>query len=370
MKGVPGILFSILLVCSSFAGCVQSAEEVKDTIIEVGEEIVEAGKSLISKTLCFGSTVIDASVDGFVSGKVNLALESEYNQYLELDVPDRAAFVNDSSDMVKKLPVAALTKLSHPYAKVAVVTIKSIDKYGDRACAVITDDVDDDTWYNYTFALAEYASENKYAPENLLFSTTARLISSVTDARSETQPPMELELNFVAGMTPSCMAYCGFDDETLVFEEGLGLTSAFGVTRDAESALDGDVDTYAFSSAFLCPDLHSTPEECIESGASVLNIPGDYEQGNILDFNYQALFSCPSEDGESCSRESVSIDMYFCDGSNDCSSPVSITECSDCNGETEITKSATSILFVLKISDTHPDNAVSIKLFELSQRDG
>ena len=370
MKCVPVVLFSILLVCSSFAGCVQSAEEVKDTIVEVGEEIVEAGKSLISKTLCFGSTVIDASVDGFVSGKVNLALESEYNQYLELDVPDRAAFVNDSSDMVKKLPVAGLTKLSHPYAKVAVVTIKSIDKYGDRACAVITDDVDDDTWYNYTFALAEYASENKYAPENLLFSTTARLVSSLTDARGEAQPPIELELNFVAGMTPSCMASCGFDDETLVFEEGLGLTSAFGVTRDAESALDGDVDTYAFSSAFLCPDLHSTPEECIESGASVLNIPGDYEQGNILDINYQALFSCPSEDGESCSRESVSIDMYFCDGSNDCSSPVSITECSDCNGETEITKSATSILFVLKISDTHPDNAVSIKLFELSQREG
>ena len=89
MKSVHGILFSILLVCSSFAGCVQSAEEVKDTIVEVGEEIVEAGKSLISKTLCFGSTVIDASVDGFVSGKVNLALESEYNQYLELDVPEK-----------------------------------------------------------------------------------------------------------------------------------------------------------------------------------------------------------------------------------------------------------------------------------------
>ena len=369
MKGVHGILFSILLVCSSFAGCLQSAEEVKETIVEVGEDLVEAGKSVISKTLCFGSTVIDASVDGFVSGKVNLALESEYNQYLELDVPDKAAFVNDTSDVAKTLPYTLLTKVQHPAAKAAVITIKTVEMIGDRACAVIADDVNDDMWYNYTFALAEYASENKYAPENLLFSTTARLISSASNAGGDAQPT-ELEINFVAGMTPSCMASCGFDDDTLVFQEGLGLTSAFGVTRDTEFALDADIDTYAFSSAFLCPDLHSTPENCIESGASVLNIPGDYDRGNILDFNYQALFSCPSEDGEACSRESVSIDMYFCDGNNDCSSPVSITECSDCNEEMEITKSATSVLFVLKITDTHPDNAVSIKLFELSQREG
>lgn len=369
MKGFHEILFSILIVCSSFAGCMQSAEEVKDTIVEVGEEIVEVGISVISKTLCFGSTVIDASVDGLVSGAVNLALESEYNQYLELDVPDKAAVVNITSDVVKNLPYTLLTKIPHPSAKVAVITIKAVEMIGDRACAVIADDVSDDVWYNYTFGLAEYASENKYAPENLLFSTTARLIPSASNAGGDAQP-VELELNLVAGMTSTCMASCGFDDDTLVFKEDFGLISAFGVTRDTEFALDADMDTYAFSSAFLCPDLHSTPENCIESGASVLNIPGDYEQGNILDFNYQALFSCPSEDGEECSRESVSIDMYFCDGSSDCSSPVSITECSNCNGEMEITKSSTSILFVLNIADTHPDNGVSIKLFELSQREG
>ena len=51
MKGVPVVLFSILLVCSSFAGCVQSAEEVKDTIVEVGEEIVEAGNPHLENTV-------------------------------------------------------------------------------------------------------------------------------------------------------------------------------------------------------------------------------------------------------------------------------------------------------------------------------
>ena len=356
-------IFSCMLILfSSFAGCTQVEEAVEKIEDVVDEILIEPLPSLIQKSLCVASTVYDATWDGFVSGKTQIDIIDYGAKALEIDLPERAVVVNETSDKLRQLTYTALSSSSA--TKIPALLVRTLEYHGDRACIVLGDEFDDDWWYNYTYSLAEFAS----SPKNIAFQTTARLISDSVSGRSDSHTDINFTINLMANMTDSCMEICGYDEHMLVFEEGTGLTSIFAETRDMHMALDNDFDTSAYSSANLCPSPDSVPEHCMENGSAILQLPGDFLRGSKVETTYRAAMSCPQEEREDCSREAVSIDMYFCQSSTVCSDPIAIEACDECNEIHEVNIDSKWVIFVLRLTNTHDENAVSINLYELNHR--
>jgi len=361
------IFFSILILTSSLAGCTEDVKEIGEDIKDIGDEILE-NVPFISKSLCFLSTVYDASVDGYVSRNIvpesgTIDFINEYGAQLELEVPSHGALVNHTSDIAKQLAYTGLSV--HPAGKAAALSIKGIELVGGRACAIFGDEVDNEAWSNYTYLLASMDNEQF---GDFAFKAAAQFVSTSEQGVSNNQENIQLELNFIANMSDECRESCGFDDRSILFEEEIGLTSAFGVTRDSAFALDGDLETYAYSSAFLCPNLHTAElDDCISHGSSILQIPGEYQEDDNVDVTYRSLQVCPGEDSENCSRESVAIDLYFCNSALECSSPISVDTCDNCSETYLVEQDSNWMVYVLRIADTHPDNAVDLKVFECSQ---
>jgi hypothetical protein len=370
MQKANSVVFSVMILLSSLAGCL---EEIEEKAYSVVDEVIERFYSPIQKSLCFLSTVYDAAWDATISSKVNNIIDlQEFGQHLEIDIPDTAFAVNATSDAAKNIAYKALS--IHPTGRIVTLVIQYIEFLGERACVVLGDEVDDSTWYNYTYQITSLIAGPQPSDisqtSDIAFQATARIISDVNIARSESSPELIFQMNLIANISEDCLNVCGFDENVYLFEEGIGLTSSFGVSRDVWFALDGDDDTYAFSAAHLCPDLHAPPESCIQSGSSILEIPGNFVEGNILGIHYDSFMSCPNDEGEKCSRESVSIDLYYCQSATDCSNPISLDACEGCYEELQISKNSNWIAFILRLSDSSLDNGVALKLFELHQREG